>query len=147
MHMNSLTVPATLDSLAEIAAFVLAGADAADLGRRARYRLRMAVDELATNIIVHGYGAVPGVRSVQATIDVCLESNENTLTVILEDEGVPFDPRQVPPPDDLHLSPEERKIGGLGVYLALGGVDRFSYERVGDRNRSVITMNRPAAAG
>jgi anti-sigma regulatory factor (Ser/Thr protein kinase) len=42
----------------------------------------------------------------------------------------------------LHLPAEQRKIGGLGVYLALGSVDRFCYERVGDRNRNVLVMNR-----
>src|SRR5439155_1550196 len=66
MHRNSLTVPATMDALAEIAAFVLAEADAAGLGRQARYRLRLAVDELATNIIIHGRdvcSARPGAES------------------------------------------------------------------------------------
>ncbi len=55
MQTKTLTVPATLDSLAEIAAFVLAAADDAGLGRQARYRLRLAVDELATNTIIYGY--------------------------------------------------------------------------------------------
>jgi serine/threonine-protein kinase RsbW len=147
MHRNTLTVPATLDSLAEIAAFVRAEADAAGLGRQARYRLRLAVEELATNIIIHGYAGMPGAGSAPATIDLRVERGEKALTVILEDAGVPFDPRQVPPPDDLDLPVEQRDLGGLGVYLALGGVDQFAYERVGDRNRNILVINRPAAAG
>jgi anti-sigma regulatory factor (Ser/Thr protein kinase) len=143
MPTSGLTVPATLDSLAEIAAFVLATADAAGLDRRARYRLRLAVDELATNVILHGYAGAPD----SSTIDVRTEQDEHTLTVVLEDAGVPFDPRQVPPPRDLVLPAEQRQVGGLGVYLALGGVDRFSYERAGGRNRNVLVMKRPASAG
>ncbi|MFQ3671713.1 MAG: anti-sigma regulatory factor, partial [Verrucomicrobiia bacterium] len=38
---------------------------------------------------------------------------------------------------------EERKIGGLGIYLVLKSVDRVSYERRGDRNRVTLEMKRP----
>jgi anti-sigma regulatory factor (Ser/Thr protein kinase) len=144
MHASALTVPATLDSLAEIAAFVLAAADAAGLDRQARYRLRLSVDELVSNIIMHGHGYTAEGGSSQASIDVRTVMNDKVLTVILEDTSPPFDPRQVPAPDDLHLPAEQRKIGGLGVYLALDGVDRFSYERVGNLNRSTLVVNRSA---
>jgi anti-sigma regulatory factor (Ser/Thr protein kinase) len=139
MHTTSLTVPATLESLQPISAFVLGGADAAGLSKSARYRLRLAVDELATNVITHGSAGA----EVPGPIDVRLEMDDKTLTVILEDTGVLFDPRQVLPPAHLHLPAEEREPGGLGVYLALEGVDHFSYERVGGRNRNVLVMNRP----
>jgi anti-sigma regulatory factor (Ser/Thr protein kinase) len=49
--MKSSTVPATLDSLGPIADYVMAAAAAAGLDRRASYRLRLAVDEIATNIM------------------------------------------------------------------------------------------------
>lgn len=138
MHAKSLTVPATLDSLADIAAFMLAEIDAAGLGASAGYNLRLAVDELATNIISYGYQGM-----ATGAIDVRIERDDRTITVTLEDTGVPFDPRQVPPPDDLHLPAEQRRLGGLGIYLAMRGVDRFFYERVGGRNRNVLVANRP----
>src|SRR5262249_38077622 len=95
---------------------------------------------LVTNTISYGYqGMAPG------TIDVHAEMDEKTLTVILEDTGVPFDPRQVPPPANLHLPVEQRQPGGLGIYLARQGVDHFFYERVGGRNRNVLVVNRPPA--
>jgi serine/threonine-protein kinase RsbW len=141
MHLRSLTVPAKLDSLGDIAALVLAAADTAGLAGLARYNLRLAADELATNTISYGYqGMAPG------NIDVRAEMDDKTLTIILEDTGVPFDPRQVPPPANLHLPAEERELGGLGIYLAMQGVDHFFYERVGGRNRNVLVVNRPAAA-
>jgi putative intracellular protease/amidase/anti-sigma regulatory factor (Ser/Thr protein kinase) len=137
--MNTLKVPANLDSLAAVAAFVVEAAQAAGLSRQAAYRLRLAVDELATNIVTYGYAGASG------NIDVSVEMDERTLTVTLEDAGVPFDPHKVAPPDDLHLPLEQRDIGGLGVYLALEGVDGFFYERIGDRNRNILVVNRPPA--
>jgi serine/threonine-protein kinase RsbW len=137
--MSSLTVPAQLDSMSAISSFTVAAADAGGLDRQARHRLRLAVDEFANNIISYAYadGSPPGTIDLHATVE------DRTLTVTVEDTGVPFDPRQVPPPADLHLPPEQRRIGGLGIYLALGGVDRYSYERVGNRNRSIFIVNRP----
>jgi anti-sigma regulatory factor (Ser/Thr protein kinase) len=144
--MSTLTVPATLDSLADIAAFVLAAADTAGLPRQARYRLRLAVDELATNVIMHGCKEVQANVTPPWTIDLRAELSDEALTVVMEDGGTPFDPRQQPAPPSIELRPEERDIGGLGVFLALEGVDQFRYERVGDRNCNVFVVNRPPKA-
>jgi anti-sigma regulatory factor (Ser/Thr protein kinase) len=145
MRTIPLTVPATLDSLAPIATYVLAAADEAGLDRRARYRLRLSVDELASNIIMHGCAEATDAGVEPAPIELRAEIDDKTLTVTIEDSGAPFDPSDVPPPDDLHLPAEQRKIGGLGVYLALQGVDHFSYDRIGARNRTTLVVNRPQA--
>jgi putative intracellular protease/amidase/anti-sigma regulatory factor (Ser/Thr protein kinase) len=138
MLMKSLTFPASLDSLEAIASSVLAAADAAGLDPRASYHLRLAVDEFVTNIVLHGYaGAVAA-----GTVDVRIEMDDEALGVILEDTGASFDARRVPPPQDLHLPLEQRRMGGLGVYLALQGVDDFTYERIGNRNRNRFVMIR-----
>jgi anti-sigma regulatory factor (Ser/Thr protein kinase) len=142
MQSTSLTVPATLDALSDISDFVLAAADAAGIHGQARYRLRLAVDEIATNIVTHGYPADRSDGGAPKTIDLHAETDDKTLKVILEDGGMAFDPRQVSPPADLQAPLEQRQIGGLGVYLALTGVDQFSYERAGDRNRNVLVVNR-----
>jgi anti-sigma regulatory factor (Ser/Thr protein kinase) len=138
MSTVSLAVPATLGSLADIASFVLKAADAAGLDRAAAYNLRLAVEEFATNAVTHG--------SATGQLDVLAEMDDNTLRVVLEDGGVAFDPRQVPPPDNLSLTAEKRKMGGLGIFLALQGIDQFFYERVGDRNRNILVVNRPSSA-
>jgi anti-sigma regulatory factor (Ser/Thr protein kinase) len=140
MGPKCLTVPATLGSLSDIASFVKEAAAAAGLDRRAAYNLRLAVDEFATNVVTHGDpGAGPG------QIDLRAEADDHTLTVSIEDTGPPFDPREAPPPEDLHLPAEQRRVGGLGIFLALQAVDHFDYERVGGRNRNVLVMNRPGA--
>jgi anti-sigma regulatory factor (Ser/Thr protein kinase) len=138
--VRASTVPATLDSLGVITEFVMTAAAAAGLDKRASYNLRLAVDEIATNIIVHGYteAGLQGVLELSADID------DSTLTLSIEDTGVPFDPRQAPVPEtDLPL--EQRSIGGLGVYLAVRSVDGFLYERVGDRNRTTFSMHLSSA--
>jgi anti-sigma regulatory factor (Ser/Thr protein kinase) len=138
--MKPLTVPGTLDALGTIRKYVKAAAAAAGLDKKASYRLRLAVDEIATNIITHGYAeaGLEGVVNLRAKID------EETLTISVEDTGVAFDPLRHETPDDLNLPLEQREIGGLGVYLAIQNVDEFLYEYVEGRNRNVFVVNRPA---
>lgn len=134
--MKSSTVPATLDSLEAVAEFVMTAAAAAGLDKRVSYRLRLAVDEIATNIIVHGYVEA----GLQGALELCADIDDRTLTLSIEDTGVAFDPRQAAVPEtDLPL--EQRPIGGLGVYLAMRSVDEFLYERVGDRNRTIFKLH------
>lgn len=140
--MQSLTVPGTLDSLSTIADFVVAGAKQAGLDKKAAYRLRLAVDEIATNIIVHGYEEA----NYEGEVNLLLNIDDKTLTLTLEDTGVAYDPNQhlVPEEAALKLPLEQRPTGGLGIYLALQGVDKFIYERAANKNRNTVIMNRPA---
>jgi serine/threonine-protein kinase RsbW len=135
--MESLTVPAALESLPSIGRSVLDAAQRAGLERGRAYRLRLAVDEIATNIIVHGRTADPIVMYIGV--------GDSTLTIALEDSGPPFDPMSLPEPAGLDQPLESRTPGGLGTFLATHGVDRFHYERIGGRNRNVFTMDRPAS--
>jgi serine/threonine-protein kinase RsbW len=140
--MEPLTVAGSLDSLAAIRDYVDRAAAAAGLDRRANYRLRLAVDEIATNIVNYGYerANLSGDILVRATVD------DDWLKVALEDSGIPYDPTTAAPPPDLDDPLEQRKIGGLGIFLTQIGVDDFRYEFRDGRNVNVFAMRRPAAA-
>ncbi len=72
--------------------------------------------------------------------------DEETLTISIEDTGIPYNPTLEAPPNYLDSPLEQRKIGGLGVYLAYQGTDKFLYERVGERNRNILIVNRCPSA-
>lgn len=138
--MQSLTVDANLDSLQAIGEYVMNLSQVAELDRKLAYRLRLAVDEIATNIISYAYQDT-GDRDkiyLEAHID------DRSLTIILEDTGIPFNPlNKLSQEECLVEQPlEDRPIGGLGIYLAIDGIDEFCYERVGDRNRNIFRVNR-----
>ena len=141
--MDPISVPGTLDSLPAIGRYVVAAAKEAGLDKTASYRLRLAVDELATNSIVHGYEE----QGLSGDLDVRADITDQTLTITIEDTGPAYDPRSTAPPDTLDTALEDRPIGGLGVYLTLRGVDQFLYERDDNRNRNIFVVNRPQAAG
>jgi anti-sigma regulatory factor (Ser/Thr protein kinase) len=138
MILEPLSLPGKPENISQIMDFVTWLAAAAGLDEAAIYRLSLAVDEIATNIVVHGYGDSGRFGNLTIWADV-----GERLKIYLEDTGEPFDPRQAPQPQNLDQPLEERGDGGLGIYLALWGVDDFSYERVGDANRSIFVMERP----
>ena len=132
--MEPLTVPGNLDSLSAIGQYIVAASADAGLEEKAAYKLRLAVDEVTTNIILHGYEEA----GLQGNVYLEAHKDEKSLRIVVEDTAVPYDPTQKSPQDDLDVPLEERQIGGLGVYLAIQGVDAFKYERVGDRNRNIF---------
>ena len=141
--MRELRTGATLDVLGAIGAFVMDAAKSAGLSSRSANRLRLAVDELATNVIVHGK---PLEHSGDDEIRLVADMDEERLTITMEDRGPEFDPRAHAPAEHVTKPVEERPVGGLGVYLAVRSVDGFDYARVGDINRSTFMVNRTPAA-
>jgi sigma-B regulation protein RsbU (phosphoserine phosphatase) len=139
--MQSLTVPGKLDSLEKIGKHVMRAARNAGLDKGRTYKLRLAVDEIATNIINYGYQKAGLVGSITVNADV----SEHALTVTLEDSSGYYDPTlRPPPPAEYFTKPlEEREIGGWGVYLAIQSVDVFQYQRIQERNLNIFTMYRP----
>lgn len=138
--LESLALPAVLDSLAELRACAARASEAAGLDDARSYALQLAVDEIATNVITYGYGAPDADKRIWISTEV----TEDAVVLRLEDEGTPFDPREHALPSDEELAAplETREVGGLGILLALGGVDRFDYRLERGRNMNVFEMRR-----
>src|SRR5262245_23233731 len=138
--MPTLTLPGDLNALEPIAELVMEQAAIAGLDKHAAYQLQLAVDELATNCIIHGYQE----HGLEGDLRVSADVASGKLTVVVEDTAVPYDPRRHDMDrveetfdDPLH----ERPIGGLGVYFVMQALDEFNYEYVDGRNRSTMIVN------
>lgn len=135
--MEPLVVPGTLDSLGAIRDYVRAAAAAAGLDKTATYRLSLAVDEIASNIVMHGYDEA----GLKGEIRVRSEVGDQTLKIHLEDTGATYDVASFKDPENLHRPFAERTEGGLGVYLATQGVDGLTYATEQGRNRHTFVVN------
>ncbi len=138
--MDRESFPAVLDSLSGIRAYVRSAAETAGLDGKATYNMQLAVDEIATNIIAHGYEE----SGLQGDLSIEADATAAALTVTLRDRGAPFDPRtrELPDEEDLARPLEERREGGLGIFLAFAGVDRLDYRREDDTNVNTFVVNR-----
>lgn len=136
--MENLTLPGTLDSLEAVTKYVMSAAAEAGLDKKTSYKLRLAVDEIATNIITHGYEEA----GLEGSLDISAEFDQSNLTVKIEDTGVAFDPysKAMPSEEYLHKDLSERAMGGLGILLAVQNVDQFIYQRQENRNRNIFIV-------
>lgn len=91
-------------------------------------KFHLAVDEALTNIISYACG-----DDKEHEIAVRLAIADGAMTAELADDGRPFDPLQLKPPD-VGLSIEEREVGGLGVYFIGSLMDDVRYWHDGQRN-------------
>jgi anti-sigma regulatory factor (Ser/Thr protein kinase) len=136
--METRTLRAVLESLAEIRRYVKEAAERVGIEEARAYQLQLAVDEIATNIILYGYKDA----GASAVISIGSEMNGGALVITLKDQAPAFDPRtmQMPEAEDLAKPLEERRIGGLGIFLAVQGVDRFDYRREDGSNVNVFEV-------
>lgn len=131
-----LQIPAELTRVAEIRAMVRSAVDAIDpaADETCQADLVQAVDEAATNAILHGYDGQPG------WLEVTVDRVADRLVITLEDGARPFDPTTVPEPD-LSVPPEARTPGGMGVHLIRQATDDVHHApRPGGGN--ILTLSR-----
>lgn len=108
----------------------------------------LMLDELFTNIVMHGYRGRP-----DGWVELLAEVRGASLFLTLRDRAPAFDPRSVSWPS--RSSPlEERSIGGLGLVFVHRLADELGYRRVPDAggegmNELRITRHfaQPADAG
>jgi anti-sigma regulatory factor (Ser/Thr protein kinase) len=101
-----------------------------------RADLNVAVEEILSNIIRHG-GA--GGKPAQARIEVLPER----IRIEIRDRGAAFNPLEYPAPDTA-LSLDQRRPGGLGIFLVRGIMDQTEYQRRDGMNCFTMVKNRPA---
>lgn len=140
--METYTLPAVLDSLSSIRNYVMEAAERAGIKKSRAYDLALGVDEIATNTINYGYADAEGDNTITLSID----QDDQSFRVTLEDSGKEFDPRELPQPD-VNAPAEERGIGGLGVFLALNGVDVFDYRYEDGVNKNIFVLNLSTSSG
>ena len=96
---------------------------------------QLAVEEAITNVIIHGYGRPDGAIGVSCRI------SRNLVEIQITDTAPPFDPLSLPDPD-LDGAVEERRIGGLGVYLIRQVMDEIAYRYEEGKNILVLVKKR-----
>jgi serine/threonine-protein kinase RsbW len=130
-----LTVPATLDSLAHISAFIAGATAQAGLDEHTAWQVELAIDEAATNIIEHAYDA-----GASGAIKLTWQLSGDELIITLHDWGRQFDPSAVPSPD-VDASLDDRQAGGLGMFLMNKLMDTVRYE-FDEQHGNMLTMTK-----
>ncbi|HXV44873.1 MAG TPA: ATP-binding protein [Anaerolineae bacterium] len=124
------------ENLAKIGDFIEQVAKQAGLDERGVYAIHMAVDEACTNIIKHAYGG-EGKGEIRLTCDI----QKDGVQVVICDQGVSFDPAQVPEFDP-QKPLDERKLGGMGLFFIYSLVDRVEFKFNTPQGNQLILFKR-----
>ena len=126
---TSITLPATVENIGKITAFVEGRMEEKDCPLKQIMQISMAVDEVMANVAMYAYA--PGTGDVTVAVD--FDDGSRTVSITFIDRGVAFDPLAKEDPD-VTLPAEQRKIGGLGIFLVKKTMDDVAYRREGDKN-------------
>ena len=96
-------------------------------------QMRLAVEEAAVNVINYAYP-----EGETGTLNVKATATESVLKFVLTDSGMSFAPTDAPDVDT-SLSAEDRRIGGLGIFLVRQLMDTINYERIDGHNVLTLT--------
>ena len=132
-----MTITADVSFLLVIRRFVQAAAANFGVADAAIEDVVHAVDELSANAILHGYQGAPGWLEIRCRPD------GDALVVTLCDQTPPFDPTTVPEPD-LDVPLDQRRIGGLGIYLSRKMMDEMRYQRLPSGANELTLVKRGA---
>ena len=134
--MTEKTFDASLDQLEAVLAFVDGELEAMDCPMKTQMQIQIAVEEIFVNIASYAYQPQTGT----ATIRVEPGSAPQSVAITFIDRGVPYDPLAKPDPD-VTLSAEERRIGGLGIFMVKKSMDDMTYEYRDGQNILTIQKN------
>ena len=93
--------------------------------------IRLVVEELVGNIVNY---------SGSDYLDVEVNRDKERFTLRFRDKGIPFNPLEKDPPDTT-LPMEQRKIGGLGIFLVKKEMDAVEYEYTNGENVLTASLN------
>jgi anti-sigma regulatory factor (Ser/Thr protein kinase) len=128
----SFHMPAQLNELVDLRCFIEERLAFFSVGPEKAHDILLTMDELATNIILHGY------QGQQGFVEVQLVFQDNAVTMVLKDSAPLFDPTKHPSPD-LTLPLDKRPIGGMGIHLARQLMDEMQY-RVTEAGENELTL-------
>lgn len=131
--MKEITVDATIDNVQTITDFVDERLEEMNCPVKAQMQLNIVIDELCSNVARYAYSDKTG----KVTVSVDTVDKPMKVWLTFTDEGVPYNPLAKEDPD-ITLSAEERKLGGLGIYMVKKMMDEFRYEYKDGKN--IVTV-------
>lgn len=126
------TGPANLRRLEAVQTFVEGTLQEWELSKKYIRRFLIAFDEIFSNICRHS-------KAGEVTVECGMENE--TFFLVFEDDGVAFDPLQRPEPN-VREPLEERKAGGLGIYMVRELMDQITYERADGKNHLTLKIKK-----
>ncbi len=130
--MERLYLPAKIENLDQMMEFIATAAVKQGFVAEQVNKIKLAAEEALVNVIRYAY-----VNKPDGGMEISCDNKDTCLEIEISDHGVAFDPLSLPDPD-ICAPLEDRRIGGLGIFMMKKIMDEVRYRRENDEN--VLTM-------
>ncbi|MDP1880869.1 MAG: ATP-binding protein [Parachlamydiaceae bacterium] len=133
--MNKKSFSAELEQLHAMLKFIEKESKAREIQPSLIDKIILAAEEALVNVIDYSYPSGQGLIEI-----FCEDSHERKgFVVIIKDYGVPFDPlKQTYKHSDLSKVKDSQALGGYGIYIFIGVMDKVEYQRNTDGNQLTL---------
>lgn len=121
-------------SISRISDFLDTCLEEYEIPLRIGYSLKVVADEIYSNIVYY---------SEAKTAEILFRNDDETITLVFTDDGKPYNPLEAEEPD-ITAGIEERKIGGLGLFMVKKMAESVAYEYAAGRNQMTVIHSKAA---
>ena len=130
---RSLLIANELDELRKVNAAIEELAEEENWSPDVTFQIGLVVEELGVNIVNYGHD-----DDQAHEIKIVISSEDEAVTVEIEDDGHAFNPLVDAPEPDLDAAVEDRTVGGLGIHFVRTMMDEVHYQR--QQNKNCLTL-------
>ena len=129
-----LVLPNDVQEVLKLAGFIDEFCETCGIDMSTTMSLNLAIEEAVVNVMDYAYP-----NGEKGDVYIEAECDNDVMTFIIRDNGIPFDPTKASEVDTT-LSAEERPIGGLGIHLVRTIMDTEEYNYTDGQN--VLTLKK-----
>ena len=122
------------ESISEVSVFLDNCVEDFLIPLRTGYSVKVVADEIFSNIVYY---------SGAENAEILFRNDADKITLVFEDDGKPYNPLEAEEPD-ITAGVEDRKIGGLGLFMVKKMAESVRYEYVAGRNQITVILSKTA---
>ena len=130
-NIKTFKQEANIDNYDELCSWIEKTRAEWNISKELANKMDICVEEIFANILHYAYPDKNGIFEVE------LKKLDENIIMEFQDEGVVFNPLDKPDPN-LHLPPDKKALGGLGIYLTKKMSDDVAYKR--ENNKNILTI-------
>ncbi len=131
--------PSSLSQLYDMLGFIRAFAERLHFSQDLLLKIELACEEALVNVISYAFSDQKGMIEIR-----CIELANRGIKIVIQDNGVHFNPLTEVKDVDPMTPLENRNLGGYGVFLLRHVMDEVDYQRIEDRNVLTLVKFQPS---
>lgn len=131
--MKEVSLKSTLENVEVLTGIIDSELESVGCPTKAIMQVDVAIDEIFSNIVNYGYDC----ENEEIVIRYDVDNQAKQISITFVDSGKKYNPLEKSDPN-VEASAEERKIGGLGIFIVKKTMDEVKYKY--ENNKNYLTI-------